>query len=220
MLVARCPNHGFSKLLIDHIGNTHCSFAHQTLTFKLKNSMPRHISDTPQQLFISCDISQMIDSIPMQNNFLRQAQSLSQQCNSNVNQSTAAISMPIDNQQRVQCGSKTSSARDICKRPPTRIENSIVEVVQKWIDNSCDKTLDVLAAPYLKRKIWTHEKGMRCNFNKRKSTIGLVDKHADGTIGRIEAAMKLDEERKVKNQYVSEWRRKTQLALVESESNK
>ena len=76
------------------------------------------------------------------------------------------------------------------------------------MDNACDETLDVETAPYLKRKIWMHEKFMKCNFNKRRSIIGLVDKHVHGTIGRIEAATMLDEERKVKNHSVSEWRRK------------
>ena len=220
MLVGRYPNHGFSKILIDSIGNTCYSFVHQTLSLiKLKNSIPRHVSDTPQQLFISHDINTMINSIPVLNNCLRQAQSLSQQCTSIVNQCATTSTITMDRQPSAKCGNATSSPGDIYKRPPSRIENSILEVLQQWIENKYDDTLDVLSEPYLKRKIWMNEKGMRCNFNKRKSIIGIICLFAHGTVGRVEAAIKLDEDRKAKNQSVSLWWRQNKLSLAQSESN-
>ena len=73
-VVTRYPDHDASQILWNRIGPTYYSFAHQTLhPIKIQDGMPRQVLENPQELFLTCDMSTLIASLPGFNSIMSQA---------------------------------------------------------------------------------------------------------------------------------------------------
>ena len=194
-----------SKILLNRIGTTCYSFVHQTLSLiKIQDSMPRQVPDAPQELFLTHDTNNLIASLPVFNSMMRQAQS-------NDNPFASSNDNPFassnDNNQPFYplINFHNASSCIKCKRPPPVTQDTIAKVVEHWIVNACDDTLDVTNPAYLNRKMRMKEKGVNGNFNKRKSIIGIVDRRVLVNKDRMEVAKELYVELMSSNLTLSNW---------------
>ena len=152
-VVARHPDHTMSKILLNRIGTTCYSFVHQTLSLiKIQDSMPRQVPDAPQELFLTHDTNNLIASLPVFNSMMRQAQLSNSVLAHHANNNPFAPSN--DNYQQLSPLINLHNASSCLKFkiPPPVTQDAIAKVVENWIENACDDTLDMKKLAYLNRK--------------------------------------------------------------------